>query len=273
MRLLLMTDMEGVAGMINHDQWVVPGGPYYEAGKELLTQEANAAIDGFFAGGATEIVVVDGHGYGGVNHLLLDSRAHFMRGPYHGNYFSMLDPSFDAIAWVGQHAKAGTPFAQMAHTGWFNVIDYSINGISIGEFGQLAFCGAFLGIRSIFGAGDEAFVREAAELVAGIETVAVKRGIRPGSGDECNTEEYKDRNNGAVHIHPEIARARIREGAERAARRFMENKEQFELLKVEAPFHREIRFRENGDKAAHTIRDEHPDSIIWLMGGRPLNQE
>lgn len=271
MKMLIMTDMEGVAGMINHDDWVVPGGRYYEDGKKLLTMETNAAIEGFAAGGANEFIVVDGHGYGGINHLLLDARARFMRGPYHGNYYSMLDASFDAIAWIGQHAKAGTPFAQMAHTGWFNVIDYTINGTSVGEFGQLALCGASLGIRSIFGAGDEAFAIEAAALVEGIETVSVKRGLMPGSGDEFNTEGYKERNNGAIHLHPETARGRIREGAERAARRFIENREQFALLRAEAPFRREIRFRSDGTKAAYTLCDEHPDSIIRLLGGKPVN--
>lgn len=271
MKMIIMTDMEGVAGIINHDDWVVPGGRYYEDGKKLLTLETNAAIEGFAAEGATEFLVVDGHGYGGINHLLLDPRAQFMRGPYHGNYYSMLNSSFDAIAWVGQHAKAGTPFAQMAHTGWFNVIDYRINDVSVGEFGQLAMCGASLGIRSIFGAGDEAFAAEAAALVGGIETVSVKRGIMPGSGDEFNTEGYKERNNGAVHSHPEVARDRIRSGAQRAARRFKDNREQFALLRTEAPYRREIRFRSDGTKAAYTLRDEHPDSLIRLLGGKSMS--
>ncbi|MEF3311079.1 M55 family metallopeptidase [Paenibacillus sp. GYB004] len=270
MKMIIMTDMEGVAGIVNHDHWVVPGGTYYEDGKKLLTLETNAAIEGFAAGGATEFLVVDGHGYGGINHLLLDPRAEYMRGPYHGNYFSMLDSSFDAIAWIGQHAKAGTPFAQMAHTGWFNVIDYRINDVSVGEFGQLAMCGATLGIRSIFGAGDEAFAAEAAALVGGIETVSVKRGLMPGSGDEFNTEGYKERNNGAIHVHPEIARDRIRAGAERAARRFLEDPGQFALLRVEPPYRREIRFRSDGTKAAYTLRDEHPASLISLLGGKSM---
>ncbi|GAA3404465.1 M55 family metallopeptidase [Paenibacillus hodogayensis] len=273
MKVMVMTDMEGVAGMINHDDWVVPGARYYEEGKKLLTLETNAAIEGLAAGGFTEFLVVDGHGYGGVNHLLLDPRAQFARGPYDGNLYTLLNPSFDAIVWVGQHAKAGTPYAQMAHTGWFNVIDCTINGVSVGEFGQVALCAASYGVRSIFGAGDEAFAKEAAELVPGIETVSVKRGLVPGSGDEFNTEGYKERNNGAIHLHPEVARAHIREGAEKAARRFADNREPFTLLKTEAPFRREIRYRSDGTTAAYTRRDEY-DNIISLLGGKPYkNQE
>jgi len=80
MKIYLMTDMEGCAGILNHDDWVLPSGRYYDAGRRILTDETNAAIDGFFAEGATEIVVVDGHGAGGIDPLRLDSRAQLQRG-------------------------------------------------------------------------------------------------------------------------------------------------------------------------------------------------
>lgn len=268
MKIFIMTDMEGVCGVVSHDEWVTPPGRYYAEGKELLTLEVNAAIEGFVAAGATEFLVADGHGHGGINNLLLDKRAQYVRGPLPGPFPFMLDETFDAMAWVGQHAKAGTECAQMAHTGWFDVIDYSINGISVGEFGQMALCGAELGVRSIFGAGDEAFTKEAVELIPGIETVSVKRGILPGSGDECTTNQYKDRNNGAIHIHPELARERIRLGAERALRRFADNREQFALLQLESPLQREVRYRHDETKEARTMVSEHPDSVIGLMNGK-----
>ncbi|MBP1991465.1 M55 family metallopeptidase [Paenibacillus eucommiae] len=270
MKIYIMTDMEGVCGVVNHDDWVTRQGIYYEEGKRLLTAEVNAAIAGFAAAGATEIRVMDGHGYGGINNVLLDRRASYVRGPspYPDPYPFTLDASFDAMAWVGQHAKAGTEYAHMAHTGWFNVLDYQINGISIGEFGQMAMCGAALGVRSIFGAGDEAFAQEAAALVNGIETVSVKRGFIPGSGDAYNTEGYKERNNGAIHMHPEVACELIRAGAERALRRFTEDREQFALLQLQAPYRREIRYRSDGTKAAYTHYSEHPDSVIDLLNGK-----
>ena len=137
MKLFLMTDMEGVCGVVNHDIWVTPEGRYYEEGKKLLTLEINAAVEGFYAAGATDILVVDAHGYGGINNLLLDERVKYLRGPLPTPYPYMLDASFDAIAWIGQHAKAGTEYAHMAHTGWFNTVDYRINDISVGEFGQV----------------------------------------------------------------------------------------------------------------------------------------
>lgn len=264
MKIYMMTDIEGVCGIVNFDDWAVPQGRYYEEGKKLLTLEVNAAIDGFMAAGATEIVVVDGHGHGAINNLLLDPRAQYLRGPVPGPYPFMVDETFDAIVWIGQHAKAGTPCAQMAHTGWFNVIDYRINGVSIGEFGQIALVGASFGVRSIFGSGDEAFTREASALIPGIETVSVKRGIMPGSGDELDSESYKLRNNGAVHMHPEKARVRIRQGAERALRRFAENPEQFPLFWLQPPYTREIRYRSEGTQPSTTVKSEHTDIIELL---------
>jgi len=154
MKIYIVTDMEGCAGILNHDDWVVPSGRWYETGLKILTEETNAAIEGFFEGGASEILVLDGHGAGGINPLFLDERARLLRGPMApGTYFN-LDKSYDALAFVGQHAKAGTPYSHITHTGWFGVIDDSINGISIGEFGLIALCGMELGIPTIFAAGE-----------------------------------------------------------------------------------------------------------------------
>ena len=51
MKVYIMTDLEGVAGVMNSTDWIYPESRYYERGKELLTKEVNAAIDGFFAAG------------------------------------------------------------------------------------------------------------------------------------------------------------------------------------------------------------------------------
>lgn len=264
MKLFLMTDLEGVCGVSNFEEWAVPQGRYYEEAKRLLTLEVNAAAAGFFEAGATEILVVDGHGPGGVNQLLLDQRLRYLRGPTPGPYPFLLDESFDAMAWVGQHAKAGTPLAHMPHTGSFNVIDYRINGRSVGEFGQMALCGAHFGVKAIFACGDEALEKEAAELVAGIETVSVKRGVMPGSGDAEDEQAYRRRNNGAVHLHPELAREKIRAGARAALRRFAQNREQFCLPGPKGPLTREIVFRYKEGRQGYTMVTR-ADDILHLL--------
>ena len=268
-----MTDMEGVAGVLDHDTWVTPSGRYYEVGKELLTQEINAAVEGFFSAGATEIMVADGHGHGGINPLLLDPRVELMRG-WPTGYPLFLDKSYDAVAWVGQHAKAGTENAHIAHTQWFNYIDLAINGVSIGEFGQVALCASELDIPSIFMSGDLAATLEAEQLVPGIEAVAVKRGTTPGKGDELETDDYRKRNLSAIHLHPEVARMLIREGAERALHHLRD--EPFGLIKLTPPYTRTARFRADGDKPRTIAEEQHPTSIIALLNmkfeRKPLGQ-
>lgn len=269
MKIYVMTDMEGVAGVLNFPDWCSPGGRYYELGKELLTEEVNAAVDGLFAGGATSVVVSDGHGGGGIHSHQLDRRVEYLRGWPTGWPF-LLDESFDAVAFVGQHAKAGTPFAHLAHTQSCEYLDLSVNGVSIGEFGQFAMCAAELGVRTIFGSGDRAFCQEARTLVPGIETVEVKRGTAPGSGDECSRAEYCDRNTAVIQMHPERAREAVRAGAERAVRRA--GAEDFGIIPLEPPFECILRLRHTENRSRRRCVATHPSSVIAVMN-QSLDQQ
>ncbi len=265
MKLYLMTDMEGSAGVLNHDDWCMRTSQFYEMGREFLTLEANAAIEGFFAGGATSVTVADGHGQGAINPKLLDPRAELMRGWPQGFPFG-LDSSFAGIGWVGQHAKAGTEYSHITHTQWFNYIDLSINGVSIGEFGQMALCAAELGIPVILGAGEQAFAEEVQALTPWAETASVKRGVTPGKGDELTTDQYRARNLGAVHLSPLRARELIRASAERAARRLARG-EAFGQIPLKAPFERVGRFRPNKEGEPRTVsRETHPTSVSAALG-------
>lgn len=267
MKLYMMTDLEGVAGVISFQDWTGPGAPYYGLAREFLTSEVNAAVDGFFEGGATEILVVDGHGPGAVNIHQLDPRAEYMRGWGDGPWPLVLDKTFYALVFVGQHSKAGTPYGHLAHTQSTGYLDLSINGTSIGEFGQLALCASELGVRIIFGSGDEAFTKEAQALVPGIGTVAVKRGVKPGTGDNLTREEYTNFTGSAIHLNPVKARRLIREGALKAITRA--KKEDFGIIKLAPPFERVAKFRPNADNKNWTIsRETHPESVITVMNMR-----
>ena len=258
-----MTDMEGCAGIINHDDWVMPAGRFYDTGRQLLTAEVNAAVEGFCAAGAVEIDVLDGHGAGGVDPVALDRRARYAR--VLTGYPFMLRGGYDAVAWVGQHAKAGAPMAHIAHTGWFNVLDKRINGVSVGEFGEFALIAAAYNITPIFGSGDLAFTREARAFTPGIETVSVKEGLTPDDGSSCDCDAYRNHNLSAVHIHPELARQRIREGAERALRRFASNPDSFAMPAIKAPFVCEIDYRADGAKPGYSSRTEDASDIVRLL--------
>ncbi|MGH2354558.1 MAG: M55 family metallopeptidase, partial [Chloroflexota bacterium] len=62
MKIYIMTDMEGVAGVVSSVDYGAPDSRHYEVGRELTTLETNAAIEGALAAGAREFLVVDGHG-------------------------------------------------------------------------------------------------------------------------------------------------------------------------------------------------------------------
>ena len=266
MRVILMTDLEGVAGVINAPDWIHAHSRYNDLGKMLLTKEVNAAVDGFFAAGATEVVVEDGHGSGAIDITYLDPRAKLQRGwDVNGAYPFGLDRRFDVMAFVGQHPKAGTEFGHLCHTGNMNVLDCTVNGISVGEFGQCVFLANLYGTTTIFASGCLAFTKEAADMVQGIETVAVKEGVQPGTGDECTENEYRLRNGGAIHLHPEVSRKLIREGAERALRRYMEHPESFVARTVSAPYTGTIIFREYEGQRNYKRTLENYDSLVDLL--------
>jgi D-amino peptidase len=267
MKIYMMTDMEGVAGVLNFQEWTGPGKPYYLVARELLTREVNAAADGLFAGGATEIVVVDAHGPGGIDVTVLDPRAQLSRGWSDVVWPLNLDSSYGAVVWVGQHAKACTPYGHLCHTQSLAYIDESVNDVSIGEFGELALCAGELGVRCIFATGDDAFTKEAQALVPGIEAVAVKWGLKAGSGEDLTEEQYLYHVSSARHLHPVQARERIRAGAQRAMERA--RKDDFGIARLDPPFRRVVKLRPSATRPFPTVmRVTHPDSFIGVMNKR-----
>ena len=74
-KVYISVDLEGISGVTGDDQ-TSAGQPEYGCARKLMAEDANAAIRGAFAGGATEVVVNDSHG--GQRNLLpedLDPRA------------------------------------------------------------------------------------------------------------------------------------------------------------------------------------------------------
>ncbi len=262
---MLMTDLEGVAGVLNNHDWTSPDGRFNEKGMRLLTEEVNAAVDGLFAGGAREVIIVDGHGSGAIDPEILDERAQLSRGRHEQVWPWGLDNTFHGLGFVGQHAKAGTPYSHITHTQNMRYIDLSINGVSIGEYGQLALCAMELGIPTIFACGEQALAVEAENLTPGVITVAVKRGLLPDGLDHLSAEEYKKAKLSAIHVSPKKSRALIRHGAFKAAERLRNDPRSFSYPKFAPPYVRTARFRTLEDKPAYQARDEHPNSITSLM--------
>ena len=184
MRVQIMTDMEGVSGIVAWEQ-VNGGEPMYEEGRRLYTEEINAAVRGAAAAGATEIVVVDCHGAGGpwnFNSLvpeLLDPRCEWVAHHTWSRYLDTLEAGCDAVLLVGMHAKAGTADGVLSHT--ISTVRWRhlwFNGQDVGEVGvNAALCGCY-NAPVLLVTGDEAVCRESTELLGdGLTTVAVKKGL------------------------------------------------------------------------------------------------
>ena len=218
MKVYIMTDLEGVAGVINFDDYGTPESRYYEMAKSLTTQETNAAIRGARAAGAREILVVDGHGHGALNPLELDPAAELYAGRPMGYPFNC-DDSYDAAMIVGQHAKSNTDGGHLSHTGSFVVEELSINGVSVGELGCNMLFTSYFGVPTVTVSGDFACCLEARDLVSEMEVAAVKEGTKRGPATGLTGEQNKLHNGAAAHLHPLRARELIEEKAEAGLRR------------------------------------------------------
>jgi D-amino peptidase len=201
-RVYISVDMEGISG-INGDDQTSAGQPEYNRARKLMAEDANAAIRGAFEGGATEVLVNDSHG--GQRNLLpedLDPRARLISHSFK-RYGMMegLDETFDAVLFVGYHAKADAPRGLFAHTGSGVVRDLNINGRSVGEGGMNAALAAWYGVPVVLVTGDDVAVAEVKESVPSVHGVVVKRAI----------------NTRAVELKPlEQARREIQEAARAA---------------------------------------------------------
>lgn len=177
-KVYISVDLEGISGVNGNDQ-TSAGQPEYDRARKLMAEDANAAIRGAFAGGATEVLVNDSHG--SQRNLLpedLDPRARLISHSFkrHG-MMEGLDETFDAVLFIGYHAKAEAPRGLFAHTGSGVVRDLQLNGVSVGEGGMNAAMAAWYGVAVALVTGDDAAVEEVRAAAPDVKTVAVKRAI------------------------------------------------------------------------------------------------
>lgn len=268
MRIFIMTDMEGVAGVGDVINYCNADSIYYQQSRRLLTEEVNAAVRGFCKAGATYIRVQIGHNSDSVDRELLDERATLVNGTHLPVWpWGMDSGNFDALAFVGQHAKAGSAFAHLAHTGNMGTLDQRVNGLSIGEYGSLALCAMELKIPTIFASGDEALCREAEALTPGVITVAGKRGLVDDNmrTHHMSRDEYAEANLGAEHQSPATVRKLIEEAAEKALKKLAAAPESFRYPELSKPYYlvREYRHGCHPDKNAPGFAMEYTaDSFI-----------
>lgn len=179
MKIFISADIEGISGVATGVQ--LKKESEYQRFRKLMTQDVNAAIEGAFAGGATEVVVADGHG--NMSNILieeLDSRASLIS----GNNRVMcqmegLDATFDGVFFVGYHGReGGSERAVINHSlAGICVEEMKINGKVVGETEMNAGVAGFFNIPVLLVTGDDALAEEIKPTLPNVECAVVKRGI------------------------------------------------------------------------------------------------
>jgi D-amino peptidase len=253
-KIFICVDMEGISGVSNAEQTGGTSADYNRA-RKMMADDTNAAIRGAVAGGATEIVVIDSHGSG---HNLqrddLDAAARLISENFR-RYGMMegLDATFDAVFFIGHHAKAGSPVGVLAHTQNGNIRDVQVNGRSVGEGGMNTFYAASHGVPVVLVTGDQIAVAQIQEVATGALGVTVKRAI----------------NAKAVELRPTSeTREEIRRAAEQAVRAAPKRPQ-----RPDGPFRIQIWYRDStipeAAEAIPGIERPTPDSLAFTSDSLP----
>lgn len=219
LKILISVDMEGISGVVASEECSRTAGDDYPYFRRIMTLEANAAVEGALAAGATDIIVRDAHGSGrNILPDLLHRSARLLRDWSFGPKEMMegIDDTFAAAVLVGYHARAGTPDAILEHTWSGAITDVKINEVSLPESGINALVAGHFDVPVVFISGDRAACDQARRLLGDIEAVSVKQGIGAA----------------VLSHHPEVACEMIKAGVEKAIR----NREKCKPFKLAPPY-------------------------------------
>lgn len=195
LKVLIIVDMEGVAGAVTADQ-LRPDGFEYERFRQFMTNEALAAVKGAKEAGATEIIVVDSHGNG--QNLLIEQFPRDVRivrsWPRRNGMMAGIDSSVDAVLFIGFHTGATNPAGVRAHT-WSsaNFTRVALNGRDISEGAMGAALAGQFGVPVVFVSGDDAVAVDMKGLIPNITTVETKKALGFHSALTLTPPEAADR--------------------------------------------------------------------------------
>ncbi len=176
MKILISADMEGATG-VTWPADVLPGHAQWERCRSLFTSDVNAAVLGFFDGGADEVLINEAH-WSMRNLLLeqLDDRAEMLTGRHKS--LSMVEGvqhgDVDGIAFIGYHTGAGTE-GVLAHTYLANSITgVWVNDVRASEGLLNSHVVAEFGVPVVLVTGDDLTCEDALGYAPGALKVAVK---------------------------------------------------------------------------------------------------
>ncbi|MBW2059886.1 MAG: M55 family metallopeptidase [Deltaproteobacteria bacterium] len=236
MKVFVSIDMEGITGVTDRGD-VVGGQEGYERFRTLMVCDLNAAIEGAFAGGATEVLVNDSHFH--MRNVLieqLDSRAQLISGfTKRGLMMHGLSRSFDAVYFLGYHSRIGTESGVLNHTILGKEVDgIWINDQEMGGTGLNAALAGYYNVPVAMISGDDRVCKEAKDLLGDVET-AVTKYAADGYAARCLPQ-------GATH-------PLIKEAAGRALSRLAD----FKPYRIEGPVTFKVCFHSTSAAAISTM--------------------
>ncbi|MCP4133654.1 MAG: M55 family metallopeptidase [bacterium] len=250
MHIAVFADMEGSFGIWRMRQCKT-GTPQWQYGRECLTADMNAVIQGAFDGGAVRVSVKDTHETG-FNCILknLDKRVTYNAGPYvRPTIFGKL-PKYDLVLYVGIHAASGTKDAFFPHTHFGGFSEILLNGKQLCEMELYAGCFADFGIPMGFISGEDIAVNQALAAVPWVESVLVDKRKEAYTGGESSVQYLRE------------GRELLREKAAAAVR----NAASMKLYQYPAPLHFEARF--SSEKKARRFNTwglkQKGDTVEWV---------
>jgi D-amino peptidase len=253
-KVYMITDLEGVAGIYDSELQVEPfRSPRWEESRKLLTGEVNAAVEGLLAGGATDVMVWDGHDSGQTLSVLdIHPQARLLTGRPLSHTLE-LDPSYSAVVFIGQHAMPGVENGILSHAyDSRGIQNIWVNGKPTGEIGGRVLLAGAMNIPVIMLSGDTAACKEFHDLVPEAECAEVKSGV--------------SRTAGYMLSHP-AACALIREKAQRAMRRLGE----FRPYKIAGPVEVKIEFTTVADRRFEPREGvERVNERTWVFRGKDI---
>ncbi len=196
LKIYVNTDLEGISGVFNFTQTREKGSPENLQACDYFMDDLAAVIQGLRDAGATEVVVLDGHGNQAVVPHLMAPGATYITGrprPGAGN-LSLLDSTFAGMVMVGFHAMNGTPDGVLCHTQSSKTENkYWYNGVESGELVQNAVIAGYYNVPVIMVTGDVATCREAHHFFGdNVVTVATKRGLSREAAELYPFEETRE---------------------------------------------------------------------------------
>jgi len=253
-KIYILTDMEGITGVVSPDKQAKPGSPGYEEAKEFLMSDLNATVEGALEGGASEILIYDMHYYG-LNVILdkLHPKAKIIMGNPHIVPPEMgLNNTFNGMLMIGFHAMAETEGALLPHTYSYDMKALYLNGVLMGEIGMEASIAGTYGIPLIMISGDSKAMEEGERILENFEEATVKYAI----DDE-----------GAVCLPLSISKEIIKEKALSAVKRINDFKPYSppNLNDPEYAYLIELEFYEANfvDKALTAVKEIDKEIIPW----------